>query len=34
MDSAVFPFDVLLEWAARDERNGAPEVPEPDTEAP
>lgn len=29
IDDAVFALDPLIEWAERDERNGAPEVPEP-----
>jgi DNA ligase D-like protein (predicted polymerase) len=30
IDQAVFAIDPLLEWAERDERDGAPEPPEPD----
>ena len=30
IDEAVFAIDELLEWAERDDRAGAPEVPEPD----
>ena len=30
IDDAVFSIDTLLEWAERDEREGAPEPPEPD----
>jgi DNA ligase D len=35
IDDAVFAIDELLEWAARDAREGAPDVPEvPDDDAP
>jgi DNA ligase D len=30
IDAAVFPIDELLEWAARDAREGAPDVPDDD----
>jgi DNA ligase D-like protein (predicted polymerase) len=30
IDDAVFSIDTLLEWAERDDREGAPEPPEPD----
>jgi DNA ligase D len=30
IDQAVFAIDPLLEWAERDERDGAPEPPDPD----
>jgi DNA ligase D len=30
IDQAVFAIDPLLEWAERDEREGAPEPPDPD----
>jgi DNA primase len=30
IDDAVFAIDELLEWAARDAREGAVEVPEPE----
>ena len=30
IDDAVFQIDELLEWAARDERDGAPRAGEPD----
>jgi DNA ligase D len=33
IDRAVFPFGELIEWAERDERNGAPEAPEQDSQA-
>jgi DNA ligase D-like protein (predicted polymerase) len=32
MDDAVFSIDPLIEWADRDDRDGAPEVPEPDAD--
>ena len=33
IDDAVFAIDELLEWAERDERAGAEDVPEPDDES-
>jgi DNA primase len=32
IDDAVYAIDELLEWAARDARDGAAEVPEPEAE--
>jgi DNA ligase D-like protein (predicted polymerase) len=32
IDDAVYPIDELLEWAARDARDGAAELPEPEAE--
>ena len=32
IDDAVFAIDQLLEWAERDERDGAAEPPEPDAD--
>jgi DNA primase len=33
IDDAVFSIEPLLEWAARDERAGAPDPGEPDPES-
>ena len=30
LDDTPYAIDALLEWAARDERDGAVDVPEPD----
>jgi DNA primase len=32
IDDAVYPIDELLEWAARDARDGAADLPEPEAE--
>ena len=34
IDDAVFAIDELLEWADRDERDGAPDAGEPDEDEP
>ena len=31
IDDAVFEIDPLIEWADRDERNGADEPPDPES---